>query len=62
MDNHSRCILASALTRIQDLASYLSVLYAAVEEEYCSPETLVTGRRGEFSEPNRREPSTRPSI
>ena len=47
MDNHSRCILASALTRIQDLASYLSVLCAAVEE-YGSPEALVTGRRGNF--------------
>ncbi len=30
LDNHSRAILASAVTRTQDLASYLSVLYAAV--------------------------------
>src|SRR5215207_9898829 len=37
LDNHSRAILASALTRTQDLASYLSVLYAAVER-YGSPE------------------------
>jgi transposase len=41
MDNYSRCILASALTRSQDLSSYLSVLYAAVER-YGSPEALVT--------------------
>jgi hypothetical protein len=27
--NHSRAVLSSALTRTQDLASYLSVLYAA---------------------------------
>jgi transposase InsO family protein len=31
MDNHSRYILSSALTRSQDLSSYLAVLYAAVE-------------------------------
>lgn len=47
MDNHSRCILASALTRTQDLASYLSVLYAAVEK-YGSPEALVTDGGGIF--------------
>jgi hypothetical protein len=41
MDNYSRCILASALTRTQDLSSYLAVLYAAVER-YGSPEALVT--------------------
>ncbi len=40
LDNHSRAILASAVTRTQDLASYLSVLYAAVER-YGSPEALV---------------------
>lgn len=47
MDNHSRCILASALTRTQDLASNLSVLYAAVER-YGSPEALVTDGGGVF--------------
>ena len=31
LDNHSRAVLASAVTRTQDLASYLSVLYAAAE-------------------------------
>jgi putative transposase len=41
MDNHSRAILSSALTRSQDLSSYLAVLYAAVER-YGSPEALVT--------------------
>jgi putative transposase len=47
MDNHSRCILASAITRTQDLASYLSVLCAAVER-YGSPEALVTDGGGVF--------------
>lgn len=41
MDNHSRCILARVVTKTQDLASYLSVLYRAVER-YGSPEALVT--------------------
>jgi putative transposase len=31
MDNHSRYVLSSALTRSQDLSSYLAVLYSAVE-------------------------------
>jgi putative transposase len=47
LENHSRAILASALTRTQDLASYLSVLYAAVER-YGSPESLVTDGGGIF--------------
>ncbi len=47
LDNHSRAILASALTRTQDLASYLSVLYAAVER-YGSPEALITDGGGVF--------------
>jgi hypothetical protein len=47
LDNHSRAVLASALTRTQDLASYLSVLYAAVER-YGSPEALVTDGGGIF--------------
>jgi putative transposase len=47
LENHSRAILASAVTRTQDLASYLSVLYAAVER-YGSPEALVTDGGGIF--------------
>ena len=47
LDNHSRAILSSAVTRTQDLASYLSVLYAAVER-YGSPEALVTDEGGVF--------------
>ena len=47
LDNHSRAVLSSALTRTQDLASYLSVLYAAVER-YGSPEALVTDGGGVF--------------
>ena len=41
LDNHSRAILASGLFRTQDLASFLSVLYRAVER-YGSPGRLVT--------------------
>jgi putative transposase len=41
LDNHSRAILASGLSRTQDLASFLSVLYRAVER-YGSPGALVT--------------------
>jgi putative transposase len=47
LDNHSRAVLSSALTRTQDLASYLSVLYAAVER-YGSPEALVSDGGGVF--------------
>jgi putative transposase len=47
LDNHSRTILASAVSRTQDLASYLSVLYAAVER-YGSPEALVSDGGGIF--------------
>ncbi len=41
LDNHSRAVLASAVSRTQDLATFLSVLYRAVET-YGSPEMLVT--------------------
>lgn len=41
LENHSRAILSSAVTRTQDLSAYLSVLYRAVER-YGSPEALVT--------------------
>ena len=41
LENHSRAILASAVTRNQDLTAYLSVFYRAVER-YGSPEGLVT--------------------
>ena len=41
LENHSRAVLSSALTRNQDLAAFLSVLYRAVER-YGSPEALVT--------------------
>ena len=41
IENHSRAILASAVTRRQDLPAFLSVLYRAVER-YGSPEALVT--------------------
>ncbi len=40
LDNYSRCILPSRLSRRQDLSAYLVVLYAALQE-YGSPEALV---------------------
>ena len=41
LENYSRAILWSSLSTRQDLASYLSVLYRAVER-YGSPEALIT--------------------
>jgi hypothetical protein len=41
MENYSRVILWSALTRRQDICAFLSVLYRAVER-YGAPEALVT--------------------
>jgi len=41
MDNYSRAILSSAVTRRQDLSAFLSVLYRAVEC-HGAPGTLVT--------------------
>jgi Integrase core domain len=41
MDNYSRAILASAVTRRQDLPAFLSVFYRAVEK-HGAPGTLVT--------------------
>lgn len=41
MDNHSRAVLSSAVTRRQDLPAFLSVLYRAVER-HGAPEALVT--------------------
>lgn len=41
LENHSRAVLSSAVTRSQDLAAFLSVFYTAVQR-YGSPEVLVT--------------------
>jgi putative transposase len=41
MDNFSRAILASAVTRTQDLFAFLSVFYRAVER-HGAPKTLIT--------------------
>ncbi len=41
MDNYSRAILASAVTRRQDLSAFFSVLYRAVER-HGAPKTLLT--------------------
>lgn len=47
LENHSRALLASAVTTSQDLTAYLSVLYAAVES-YGAPEMLVSDGAGIF--------------
>jgi putative transposase len=47
LENHSRAILASSVSRNQDLASFLPVSYSAVER-YGSPEVLVTDGGGIF--------------
>jgi putative transposase len=41
LENHSRAILASGVFRTQNLSSFLSVFYRAIER-YGSPEALVT--------------------
>lgn len=47
LENHSRCILASALSTSQDLTAYLSVLHAAIER-YGAPQMLVSDGAGIF--------------
>jgi transposase len=47
LDNYSRAILASALSRRQDLTAYLIVLYAAIRQ-HGSPEALVSDGGGIF--------------
>lgn len=49
LDNHSRALLASAVSTTQDLTAYLSVLYTAVER-YGAPEVLVSDGAGIFKE------------
>lgn len=41
LENHSRALLSSAVSRTQDLAAFLSVFYSAVAR-YGSPEALVS--------------------
>jgi putative transposase len=47
LENHSRAILESSVSRSQDTTAFLSVLYRAVER-YGSPEVLVTDGGGIF--------------
>jgi putative transposase len=56
LENHSRAILASAISTSQDLTAYLSVLYTAVER-YGSPEILVSDGAG-ILKPTRPRPFT----
>jgi putative transposase len=47
LDNYSRAVLASLLSRSQDLAAVLMVLYAAIRQ-HGTPETLVADSGGVF--------------
>ncbi len=47
LENHSRALLASAISRSKDLTAYLSVLYSAVRH-YGAPEILVSDSEGLF--------------
>lgn len=47
LDNYSRAILASGLSRTQDLTAFLLVLYAAIRQ-HGSPEALVSDGGGIF--------------
>ena len=47
LENYSRAILASALSRTQDLTAYLIVLFAALRQ-HGAPEALVSDRGGIF--------------
>jgi hypothetical protein len=47
LENYSRAILASAVSRKQDLTAYLMVLYAAIRQ-HGAPEALVSDSGGVF--------------
>lgn len=47
LENHSRAILASSISRSQDATAYLSVLYSAAKH-YGAPEAIVTDGGGVF--------------
>lgn len=47
LENHSRALLASAVSRSKDLTAYLSVLYSAISH-YGAPEVLVSDSEGLF--------------
>ncbi len=47
LENYSRAILASAISRRQDAAAYISVLYAAIRKHGC-PEAIVSDHGGVF--------------
>ncbi len=47
LENYSRAILASAISRRQDTAAYLSVLYAAIRKHGC-PQAIVSDHGGVF--------------
>jgi transposase InsO family protein len=54
LENYSRAILASAVTRRQDLEAYVAVLYAAIRKHGC-PEVLVSDSGSVFLDHNARQ-------
>ncbi len=48
LENYSRAILASALSRRQDLSAYLMVLYAAIRQ-HGAPDVLISDNGGIFA-------------
>ena len=58
LENYSRAVLASALSRTQDLTAYLIVPFAAIRQ-YGSPEALVVATRRAAAAP---APATPPGV
>lgn len=61
LENYSRAVLASALSRTQDTTAYLIVLFAAIQQ-HGSPEGLVSDSGGVFVSNKAREIYTRLGI
>jgi hypothetical protein len=61
LENYSRAVLASALSRTQDTTAYLIVLFAAIQQ-HGSPEALVSDSGGVFVSKKAREIYTRLGI